>query len=182
MRANAAAVLRALAGQPGPRLLPFQREFVVAAWAADISALSSPRGSGKTMLLGRLAALAVTPGSRCIIRGRKLWWWPGRLTKGGFWRLRQRMRFHRIISRGLDWRLARLTGSSGGTWRAVRPSAFFLLAEKSARSRGEEPPIFGRRTQQLGRAFWFPHDSSSRGKFGEAAGLPPACDRHFESV
>ena len=58
-------LIRALRDQDGPRPLPFQRAFVRGSFAdgVDVGVLSAPRGSGKTMLLGRLAALAVTPGS-----------------------------------------------------------------------------------------------------------------------
>ena len=65
LRANAAGLIRALSAQAGPGLLPFQRTFVREAFqeGVDVGALSAPRGAGKTMLLGRLAALAVTPGS-----------------------------------------------------------------------------------------------------------------------
>lgn len=61
----ARTLFSALAAQPGPRLLPFQREFVAGSFAdgIDEGALSAPRGAGKTMLLGRIAALAVTPGT-----------------------------------------------------------------------------------------------------------------------
>ena len=62
---KAAPLIRALNAQPGPRLLGFQRRWVGCAFSpgVDVAALSAPRGSGKTMLLGRLAALAVTPAS-----------------------------------------------------------------------------------------------------------------------
>ena len=62
---KAAPLLRSLGAQPGPRLLPFQRDWLRAAFGngLDMAVLSAPRGSGKTWLLGKLAALAVTPGS-----------------------------------------------------------------------------------------------------------------------
>ena len=70
---SAAAIVRALDAQPGPRLLPFQRRFLRGAFApgCDVGALSAPRGSGKTWLLGKLAALAVTPGSPLFHAGEE---------------------------------------------------------------------------------------------------------------
>ena len=61
----ASSLIRAIDGQPGPRLLPFQRAWIRASFAdgVDLSVMSAPRGAGKTFLLGKLAALAVTPGS-----------------------------------------------------------------------------------------------------------------------
>ena len=46
-------------------ILPFHARFLRAAYSpgVDVAALSCPRGSGKTWLLGQLAALALTPGS-----------------------------------------------------------------------------------------------------------------------
>ena len=46
-------------------ILPFHARFLRAAYSEDVdlAALSCPRGSGKTWLLGQLAALALTPGS-----------------------------------------------------------------------------------------------------------------------
>ena len=46
-----------------PGVLPFQREWLAAAFAADIdlAALSASRGSGKTTLAGWIAACAVAP-------------------------------------------------------------------------------------------------------------------------
>ena len=54
----------ALASMPG--ILPFQREWLAAAFAADIdlSALSAARGSGKSTLAGWVAACAVAPQGR----------------------------------------------------------------------------------------------------------------------
>ena len=68
---KAFALIRALDAQPGPRLLPFQREWLRNSFARDLdaSSLSAPRGSGKTMLLGRVAALAVSPGSPLFVAG-----------------------------------------------------------------------------------------------------------------
>ena len=62
---KAAPLIRALDAQDGPRLLPFQRNWLGAAFGngLDMGVLSAPRGSGKTWLLGRLAALAMSPGS-----------------------------------------------------------------------------------------------------------------------
>ena len=67
-------MISALDAQPGPRLLPFQRRFVRGAFAneIDVGVLSAPRGSGKTMLLGRIAALAVTPGSPLFHAGEEV--------------------------------------------------------------------------------------------------------------
>ena len=68
---KAAPLIRALNAQPGPRLLPFQRDWLGAAFGngLDMGVLAAPRGSGKTMILGRLAALAVTPGSPIYVKG-----------------------------------------------------------------------------------------------------------------
>ena len=62
---TAASIVAALDRQPGPPLLPFQREFIAGSFAdgIDIGAQSAPRSAGKTWLLGKLAALAMTPGS-----------------------------------------------------------------------------------------------------------------------
>ena len=51
--------------ETGLDLLPFQRRFIAGAFAAgtNIAALSTPRGAGKTELIGRLGGLAVVPGS-----------------------------------------------------------------------------------------------------------------------
>lgn len=68
-------IVKALDRQPSqPRLLPFQREFIAGAFApgVNIGAQSAPRGAGKTMTLGRLAALAVTPGSPLWHRGEEV--------------------------------------------------------------------------------------------------------------
>ena len=62
---QAASVVAALSDAGGPPLLPFHRVWVRAAFAPDIAvaALSCPRGSAKTMLAARLAALSISPGS-----------------------------------------------------------------------------------------------------------------------
>ena len=68
-------LIRALDAQPDqPRLVPFQRRFVLRSFADEIevSALSAPRGAGKTMLLGRIAALALSPGSPIYHRGEEV--------------------------------------------------------------------------------------------------------------
>ena len=63
---SAGALVRALEGQPpGLSLLPFHRAWIRAAFdpGIEVAALSCPRGNAKTMLAGRLTALAITPGS-----------------------------------------------------------------------------------------------------------------------
>ena len=58
-----AAVVRAL--RKDTTVLPFHAEWIKATFAPDvqISALSCPRGSAKTWIAGRLAALTISPGS-----------------------------------------------------------------------------------------------------------------------
>ena len=55
-------------------LLPFHRRWVKRAYADDIkiAALSCPRGSAKTWLIGQLAAQALTPGSPTFEAGREV--------------------------------------------------------------------------------------------------------------
>ena len=58
----------------GLKVLPFQRRFLRRAFSPSISiaALSTPRGAGKTELVGRIAGLGVVPGSPLFRPGHEV--------------------------------------------------------------------------------------------------------------
>ena len=130
---KAFALIRALDAQPGPGLLPFQRRWVRESFATDIDAgiLSAPRGSGKTMLLGRLAALAVTPGSPLYHAGDEVIAVAGSIEQG------------KLLARAADEVLPvghlRWTGLLGGGHRVVglhKPSSTSIRVIQRFRQEG----------------------------------------------
>ena len=108
-----ADLIRAVDAQPGPRLLPFQRDWLQGVFAegVDVGVKSAPRGSGKTMLLGRLAALAVSPGSPLYHAGEEV------IAVAGT--IEQAKLLARAADEALPERHLRWTGLLGGGHRVV---------------------------------------------------------------
>ena len=137
------SLIVALDAQPGPRLLPFQREFVLGSFAdgVDVGALSAPRAAGKTMLLGRLAALACTPGSPLFFPGEEVIVVSGSVEQA------------RHLARAADAVLPedhlRWTGLTGGSHRVVGAHVESETAIRVISSSGKRAMGLGARNRLL---------------------------------
>ena len=156
---KAGSLIRALDGQPGQvRLLPFQRSWIRASFAdgIDVGVLSAPRGSGKTMLLGRLAALAVTPGSPIYHAGDEVVCVAGTIEQG---KLLARAATDALPDDYLRWtgllggghRVVGVHRESGSTIRVISGSgkAAMGLGARNRLLLGDEPGSWERRDGAL---------------------------------